>query len=114
MTDQLGHPSAQPSIAQAPGELPHEADLASRVSGTMGLKMKALEFESKVQPGGQIALPPGVAAEIPEGENLRVVVMWETGEADAAWRSSGRQRFESAYCPEDEVYEQLMDDGSIR
>lgn len=76
--------------------------------------MKALEFESKVQPGGQIALPPAIAAEIPAGENLRVVVMWDTGEADSAWRSSGRLRFESAYCPEDEVYEQLMGDASIR
>lgn len=47
----------------------------------------------------QITLPPGVAAEIPAGENLRVVVMWDAGEADSAWRSSGRQRFESAYCP---------------
>jgi hypothetical protein len=76
--------------------------------------MKAVEFESTVAPGGQIALPPEVATEIPAGERLRVVVMWEPGNSDLTWRTAGRQRFEAAYSPEDAVYEQLMDDSSIR
>ena len=67
--------------------------------------MKALEFESMLIPGGQIALPPEVADQIPPGEHLRVVVMWEPFSADLAWRSAGRRTFESAYCPEDAVYE---------
>src|SRR5207248_3931798 len=50
------------------------------------LRMKAVEFESTVAPGGQIALPPEVASEIPPGEQLRVVVMWEPGDFDLAWR----------------------------
>jgi len=76
--------------------------------------MKAVEFESTVAPGGQIVLPPEVASEIPPGEQLRVVVMWEPGDFDLAWRIAGRQRFEAAYSPEDAVYEQLMDDSAIR
>ena len=76
--------------------------------------MKAVEFESTIVPGGQIALPPDVASEIPAGERLRVVVMWEPANFDLAWRSAGRQRFETAYSPEDAVYEQLMDDSAIR
>jgi hypothetical protein len=78
------------------------------------LHMKAVEFESTVTPGGQIALPADVVGEIPAGEQLRVVVMWEPSEPDAAWRSAGRQRFEAAYCPEDAVYEQLIDDTAPR
>ena len=78
------------------------------------LHMKAVEFESTVTPGGQIALPADVVGEIPAGEQLRVVVMWEPSEPDAAWRSTGRQRFEAAYCPEDAVYEQLIDDTAAR
>ena len=76
--------------------------------------MKAVEFESTVVSGGQIALPPDVASEIPAGERLRVVVMWEPSNFDLAWCAAGRQRFETAYSPEDAVYEQLMDDSAIR
>jgi hypothetical protein len=55
-----------------------------------------------------------VAGQIPAGEQLRVVVMWETSNPDAAWRSAGRRVFEAAYCPEDAVYEQLIDDTAAR
>jgi hypothetical protein len=76
--------------------------------------MKAVEFESTITPGGQIALPADVVGEIPAGQQLRVVVMWDPSSPDSAWRSAGRQRFESAYCPEDAVYEQLIDDTAAR
>ena len=76
--------------------------------------MRAVEFESTVTPGGQIALPPEVASEIPPGEQLRIVVMWEPSNLDLAWRTAGRQRFEAAFCLEDAVYEQLIDDPAIR
>jgi hypothetical protein len=73
--------------------------------------MKAVECESTITQEGQIALPPEVAGEIPAGEQLRVVVMWEPSDPDSAWRYAGRQRFEAAYCPEDAIYEQLIDDA---
>ena len=76
--------------------------------------MKAVEFEGTVTPGGEIVLPADVVGEIPAGEHLRVVVMWEPSEPDAGWRSAGRQRFEAAYYPEDAVYEQLIDDTGAR
>jgi hypothetical protein len=76
--------------------------------------MKAVGFASTVAPGGQIAIPPEIAGEIPLGEQLRVVVMWEASNFDLAWRTAGRQRFEAAYSPDDDIYEQLMDDSAIR
>ena len=76
--------------------------------------MKAVEFESTITREGQIALPPEVAREIPAGEQLRVVVMWEPAGQDSEWLSAGRRRFEAAYCPEDAVYEQLIDDPTTR
>ncbi len=75
--------------------------------------MKAVEFESVVQ-DGQIGLPPDIAGEIPLGEQLHVVVMWGPSSADAGWRHAGRQRFEAAYCAEDNIYEQLIDDSAAR
>jgi hypothetical protein len=74
--------------------------------------MRAVEFESTVSAAGEIALPPEIASSIPAGEHLRVVVMWgppEQPDLDAAWRASGRERFEAAYVPEDSIYEQLAD-----
>lgn len=76
--------------------------------------MKAIEFESTAAPGGQIALPPEVASEIPLGEHLRVVVMWETADLALPWRVAGRERFEAAYAPEDAIYERLIDDPAVR
>jgi hypothetical protein len=87
-----------------------------RVKGKSVLRsrMRAVEFESTVAPGGQITLPPEVASEFPPGEHLHVVVMWEPSNLDLAWRTAGRQRFEAAYIPADDVYEQSIDDSEIR
>jgi len=76
--------------------------------------MKALEFESTLTPAGQIALPPEVVREIPAGEQLWIVVMWEPSNLDLECRGAGRRTFEAAYCPEDAVYEQLIDDPAVR
>ncbi len=76
--------------------------------------MKAVEFESTVDSGGQIAVPSEIASEIPAGETLRVVVMWEPSDFDLVWRAAGRRQFEAAYSPDDAVYEQLMDDSAVR
>lgn len=81
---------------------------------SMPFHMKAVEFESTVTAGGQITLPPEAALEIPTGEQLRVVVMWEPSDLDLAWRTAARDRFEAAYSPEDAVYEQLIDDAKTR
>jgi hypothetical protein len=70
--------------------------------------MKTVEFESTFSPGGQIALPPEIADEIPPGQQLRIVVMWEPSGLDLAWRAAGRQQFEAAYSSGDEVYDQLI------
>ena len=75
--------------------------------------MKALEVESSRSSSGDIALPPEVAAEIPAGQPLRVVVMWDA-DHDPAWRMAGRRVFEAAYVSEDEVYEQLLNDAPSR
>lgn len=76
--------------------------------------MRAVEFESTVVSGGHIALPPEIASEIPPGEPLRVVLMWEPADLEGGWITLGRQRFEAAYSPEDDVYDSLIDDAPIR
>jgi hypothetical protein len=75
--------------------------------------VRAVEFETTVAADGQIVVPPELASEIPAGEQIRVVVMWDVS-FGPAWRRAGRQRFEAAYAPEDVIYEQLGDDSPIR
>jgi hypothetical protein len=72
--------------------------------------MKAVEFESTVTAEGRISLPPEVVDEIPAGEQVRVVVMWGPSSDNSFFRAAGLRRFQSAYSPEDDVYEQLLDD----
>jgi hypothetical protein len=75
--------------------------------------MKTLEFEGTISANGQIAVPPEMACQIPSGEPVRVVVLWEASDDDA-WRATGRRHFEAAYAPEDSVYEHLIDDAPGR
>ena len=69
--------------------------------------MRAIEFETTVDRNGQLVLPQDLAHDIPSGERVRVVLLWDASPTDAAWREAGRRRFEDAYCHEDAVYEQL-------
>ena len=77
--------------------------------------MRAVEFETTMKSNGQILLPADLAGNIPSGELVRVVVMWDTSSTDAAWRDAGRRKFEEAYCAADALYEQLVaKDASTR
>jgi bifunctional DNA-binding transcriptional regulator/antitoxin component of YhaV-PrlF toxin-antitoxin module len=70
---------------------------------------RAIEFESVISSDGQIVLPAEVTDQIRPGDLVRIVVMWEQADLDTEWRAMTRQRFEAAYSPEDEIYEQLLD-----
>lgn len=76
--------------------------------------MKAVEFDTFLTDEGKIALPAECQGDVPAGQQLRVVVMWEAVAADEAWRSTGRLRFAEAYSVEDVVYEQLMHEAPNR
>jgi hypothetical protein len=70
--------------------------------------MKSADFKGEIAPNGLIAVPPEIASQIPPGEKLDVMLRWGITDDEAAWREAGRQRFESAYAPDDSVYEQLL------
>jgi len=72
--------------------------------------MKAVEFEDTMNQGGEIVLPAEFLGEIPAGQQLKVVVMWEEESADAAWRAAGRLRFEEAYSAGDAIYDQPLNE----
>jgi hypothetical protein len=68
--------------------------------------MKALEFDTQVANHDQIRVPPDVAARIPEGSSLRVIILLDAGDTDAeGWQQLSLDRFSAAYSEEDAVYD---------
>ena len=67
-------------------------------------------FRGEIAPNGQITVPPEIASQVPSGEQIEVILRWGDSGGDAAWRESGRRRFEAAYAEDDSVYEQLIND----
>jgi hypothetical protein len=71
--------------------------------------MKTAHFQSELSSSGQIVVPPDIAAQVPAGETVQVVLRWGVSDEDA-WRAAGRQQLEAAYADEDSVYEALIHD----
>jgi len=76
--------------------------------------MRTVDFKGELTPTGEIAVPPEIAALVPTGEQLQIVLQWGVSADDDAWRATGRRRFEAAYASDDSVYESLIDDTSTR
>lgn len=76
--------------------------------------MKAVEFDTTMTQDGQIVLPVEFLGDIPSGQQLKVLVMRDSGSADPSFQATGRMRFEEAYAAEDSVYEQLLDEAPAR
>jgi hypothetical protein len=76
--------------------------------------MKAVDFKGTLSVNGQIDVPPEIASRVPKGEEIQVMLLWGPTDDENEWRYAGRTRFESAYSPEDSIYEQLMHDSSTR
>ena len=76
--------------------------------------MKTVDFSGELAANGQIMVPPEIAAQIPRGETLQVVLLWGASNDDKAWRAAGRRQFEAAYADDDSVYESLINDPPTR
>jgi hypothetical protein len=68
-------------------------------------RMQAIEFDTNMLPGGQVALPAYYANEIPAGQSVRIIVMWEP---------QPRRPVEENFDPEDTVDEELLKDLNQR
>ncbi len=77
--------------------------------------MKTLEFVGTLAEDGTIILPAGVADKLPTGESLYVTLQWGVDDAeDEAWLAAGRRCFAAAYAPEDDIYEDLLNEVPVR
>jgi hypothetical protein len=69
------------------------------------------EFKAALLPNGQIAVPSEIAAHIPAGTQVQIVLKCEEVAAGAAvgdsYRALGTKLRETSYAPEDSVYDSL-------
>jgi hypothetical protein len=69
--------------------------------------MKALEFEAQVSPDHTLPIPSSVAAELPMGQTVRVLVLVPDSSEDAEWEQMASSEFLKGYAESDAIYDQL-------
>jgi hypothetical protein len=69
--------------------------------------MAALEFKATVLSDGRIALPPEIAARIPAGEEISVILAWEPRVQPDSLHALGRKLVDESYASENSVYDSL-------
>ena len=69
--------------------------------------MKAVEFQSELDAHHSIHVPDHVAAGIPLGQSVRVLVLIPTEAADLGWEQLAATEFGQGYADSDAIYDQL-------
>ena len=69
--------------------------------------MKALTFEAQVNPDRTLAIPASVAAEIPSGQTVRVLMLLPESSEDTDWQRLTSEQFLKGYADSDAIYDQL-------
>lgn len=69
--------------------------------------MKALAFEAQVNPDHTLPIPSTVAAEIPAGQMVRVLVLLPDSSEDADWERLTTEQFLKGCADSDAIYDEL-------
>jgi hypothetical protein len=69
--------------------------------------MKAIEFESQLNPDQTLTVPPTVAASVPMGKKVRVLILISEDDGDPIWEEMAAAEFGRSYAESDNVYDQL-------
>lgn len=69
--------------------------------------MKALEFSSELGPNQTLNVPADVAALIPVGQPLRVLVLVGEDAQEKAWEELAATDFGQGYSDSDAIYDRL-------
>ncbi len=69
--------------------------------------MKVLEFQTQIPPDGTLKLPADIAAQIPDDDQVRVVLLVGDSSEDDDWKQLTADRFLAGYSPSDDIYDAL-------
>jgi hypothetical protein len=71
--------------------------------------MKAVEFQSQLNPDGTMTVPAAVAAAIPLRQPVRVLVLIAESDSDQEWEQLAALEFGQGYAESDAIYDQLSE-----
>jgi hypothetical protein len=69
--------------------------------------MKALEFQSQINPDATLSVPPEVARQVPPDQPLRVLLLVAEDAEAGDWERLTIQEFLQGYTESDAIYDQL-------
>jgi hypothetical protein len=69
--------------------------------------MKAIEFQSQLNPDRTLSVPSDVASAIPVNQPVRVLVLIAEGAADQEWEHLAAWEFGQGYADSDAIYDQF-------
>jgi hypothetical protein len=69
--------------------------------------MKVLEFQAQIPPDGILQVPPDIAAQIPDADRVRVVLLVGDSFEEEDWKRLTADRFLAGYSPSDDIYGSL-------
>ena len=69
--------------------------------------MKAVEFLTQVGANNALEVPPEVAAQLPRGQSVRVIVLMPETDEDQEWSRLTAEQFLAGYDESDAIYDRL-------
>jgi hypothetical protein len=67
--------------------------------------MKALEFQTRVNPDGTVTLPLEVASQVHDVHPVRVILLIPESAEDREWANLTAEQFLKGYAPGDAIYD---------
>ncbi len=65
------------------------------------------EFEARINPDHTLAVPDEIAAHIPVGQTIRVIVVLHDPTEEEDWRRLALEQFFKGYAEGDAIYDEL-------
>jgi hypothetical protein len=69
--------------------------------------MKALEFRARLTQDRTLKIPPGIAAQVPLQQSVRVILLVPEEAEDQDWAKLTAKQFSKGYAPSDAIYDDL-------
>ncbi len=69
--------------------------------------MKAIEFQSQLNPDQTLTVPTSLLGVIPIGQTVRVLVLFPDNDTEDEWEQQAAEEFGRGYADTDAIYDHL-------
>jgi hypothetical protein len=69
--------------------------------------MKALEFQTRLNPDRTLTIPSEIAQQLPQGKSVRVIVLLSESNEEQDWVRLTTEQFVQGYSEDDALYDKL-------